>query len=280
MNLITKKKKIKWIFYVGLVVTILGFISWVLIRIFAKPPQVTSSLPAVLEPLMAYEVIAEYPHDPQAFTQGLIYLDGFFYESTGLYGESSLRKVEIESGAVLQQFDLSPDYFAEGLTNWEGLLIQLTWREKKGFVYALENFSLLRDFNYPTEGWGLTHDGERLIMSDGSSTLYFLDPESFQVLDQVMVINRGERVIRINELEFVRGEIYANIWQTDTIIRIDPLTGVVQGEIDLSGILPPSDRSSGTDVLNGIAYDPEEDRLFITGKFWPKVFEIRLVPVE
>jgi glutamine cyclotransferase len=229
---------------------------------------------------MTYQVINEYPHDPQAFTQGLIFMDGVFYESTGLYGESSLRKVDVATGQVLQQINLPPQYFGEGLTAWEENLIQLTWRENTGFVYQLEDFSLLEEFSYPTQGWGLTHDGDLLIMSDGSYTLYFLDGETFQVVDQVVVTDQGQKIAYLNELEYVNGEIFANIFQTDTIIRIDPFNGEVLGRIDLSGILPEGERTAETDVLNGIAYDPENDSLFITGKFWPKVYEIMLVPVE
>ncbi len=268
------------ILLVFLIVLMLGLIAFIIGRNYLKPQRTISSIPDTLTPKMTFEAINEFPHDPDAFTQGLIYLDGYFYESTGLYGHSSLRKVEIESGEILQQIELSSEYFAEGLTYWEGHLVQLTWRENTGFVYDLQDFLFLEQFSYPTEGWGLTHDGERLIMSDGSSDLFFLDPESFQVIDQVRVTNNGQEVVRINELEFVLGEVFANLWQTETIIRIDPQTGEVLGEIDLSGILPESERTAQTDVLNGIAYDPETDRLFITGKFWPKVFEILLVPAE
>lgn len=238
-----------------------------------------SSTPETLSPYMTYEVVNAYPHDPQAFTQGLIYHEGYLYESTGLYGESSLRKVELETGMVLQQVNLPLQYFGEGLTLWEDTLLQLTWREGTGFIYDLDEFSLSGQFTYSTEGWGLTHDGERLIMSDGSQRLYFLNPGSFQVSGQVEVSYQGEAVERLNELEFIRGEVYANIWLTDDIVRIDPAIGAVQGWIDLRGILPDELRSPATDVLNGIAYDPEGDRLFVTGKNWPMLYEIRLVPV-
>jgi glutamine cyclotransferase len=238
----------------------------------------SSSLPAALETHMTYEVLNVYPHDPQAFTQGLIYQDGYLFESTGLYGESTLRKVALETGEVLKEIDLAPEYFAEGLTDWDGTLIQLTWREGTGFVYRLDDFSLLQRFIFSTEGWGLTQDGERLIMSDGTAALYFLNPETFLVEDSVTVTYQGELIQRVNELEYVRGEVYANIWQTEQIIRIDPASGQVLGWIDLSGILPPELRKEDTNVLNGIAYDPERDRLFITGKFWPSVFEVRLTP--
>jgi glutamine cyclotransferase len=229
---------------------------------------------------MTYEVITSYPHDPSAFTQGLVYWEGYFYESTGLYGESSLRKVAIETGEVLQKTDLPQAYFGEGLTLWQDQLIQLTWREGTGFIYNLEYFTLIEDFTYPTEGWGLTHDGTHLIMSDGSPTLFYLDPETFQVVNRVNVFYQGQNISRINELEYIRGEIFANIWQTDDIIRINPHTGEVMGWIDLGGLLPNAERTPATDVLNGIAYDPENDRLFITGKRWPKVYEVRLLPIE
>jgi glutamine cyclotransferase len=226
---------------------------------------------------MTYEVVKAFPHDRRAFTQGLIYLEGYLYESTGLYGESSLRKVALETGEVLQQIDLSPDVFAEGLADWQATLVQLTWREHTGFVYDRADFSLLDSFTYPTEGWGLTQDGERLIMSDGTSSLQFLNPETFEPIKSVKVTYQGEDVQRINELEYIRGQVFANIWQTDQIIRIDPATGQVLGWVDLRGLLPPEARQADTDVLNGIAYDPVNDRLFVTGKRWPYLYEIRLV---
>lgn len=237
------------------------------------------SIPPAMTQRMTYEVVNTYPHDPTAFTQGLVYHDGYLYESTGLYGQSSLRKVALDTGVVLQKANLPPNYFGEGLALWENTLLQITWLEETGFIYALEDFSLLGQFTYPTEGWGLTHDGERLIMSDGSHRLYFLDPGTFEVTGQVQVTDQGEPVERINELEYIQGEVYANIWLTDDIVRIDPGTGVVLGWIDLAGILPEALRSPDTDVLNGIAYDPVGDRLFVTGKNWPELYEIRLVPV-
>jgi len=240
----------------------------------------TPGATANLTEQMTYEVINVFPHDADAFTQGLVYLDGFLYESTGLYGESSLRKVVLETGVVLKQINLDPAYFAEGLTHWGESLVQLSWRERTGWVYDLDEFSLQDQFSYATEGWGLTQDGERLIMSDGSAYLYFLDPETFTILDSVLVTDDGAAVERLNELEYARGEVFANIWQTESIIRIDPETGEVLGWIDLSGILPAEARTDQTDVLNGIAYDAELDRLFITGKRWPHLYEVRLVPVN
>ena len=244
-------------------------------------PQITpspGSIPDVLTSQMTYEVIQTYPHDPQAFTQGLIIHEGFFYESTGLYGQSSLRKVEIESGEVLKQSDLPSEYFGEGLTIWEDALIQLTWRENVGFVVDLEDFSPIEQFSYANEGWGLTHDGTYLIQSDGSATLSFLDPETYQVIERITITDHDAEVDQLNELEYIQGEIYANIWQTDDIVRIDPETGVVLGWIDLKGLLPEESITPSTNVLNGIAYNAESNRLFVTGKNWPLVFEIRLVP--
>ncbi|HSW40058.1 MAG TPA: glutaminyl-peptide cyclotransferase [Acidobacteriota bacterium] len=238
----------------------------------------SGSLPGTLTRMMACEVVNAYPHDTGAFTQGLIYRDGFFYESTGLYGQSTLRKVDIETGAVLRKIHLSPRYFAEGLTDWKGRLIQLTWREHTGFIYAMDDFSLIGDFSYSTEGWGLTHDGSRLIKSDGSHYLYFLDPENFLTVRRLPVTDNGAPVAGINEMEYIRGEIFANIWMTDRIARIDPAGGSVTGWIDCTGLLPREARTPDTDVMNGIAWDEKENRLFVTGKRWPYVYEIRLIP--
>jgi glutamine cyclotransferase len=225
-----------------------------------------------------YRVVHAYPHDPQAFTQGLIYVDGHLYESTGLEGRSSLRMVDLESGRILQRQDVPSQYFAEGLTNWGSTLIQLTWENHAALVYDRFTFRLLRTLSYPGEGWGLTQDGKRLIMSDGTATLRFMDPASFRETRRVTVTDRGQPVTNLNELEFIHGQVYANIWHSDRIARISPATGKVLGWIDLSGLLPQGQRSGAEAVLNGIAWDAEHDRLFVTGKLWPKLFEIRIVP--
>jgi glutamine cyclotransferase len=222
-----------------------------------------------------YRGVNVYPHDTRAFTQGLIYRDGVFFESTGLNGRSSVRRVRIETGEVLQERAVPTQYFAEGLTDWGEQLIQLSWKTNIGFVYDTATLALRRTFPYTGEGWGLTHDRSRLIMSDGSATLRFLDPTSFRETGRLLVRDGTRPVTELNELELVRDEIYANVWQTDRICRIDPRTGRVVGWIDLAGLLPPADRAAA-DVLNGIAYDRVGDRLFVTGKLWPRVFEIRL----
>ena len=226
-------------------------------------------------PRQTYSVVRTYPHDPSAFTQGLEFVDGFLYEGTGLNGRSSIRKVKLETGEVVQKRDLPPQYFGEGITIWKGELVQLTWRSQIGFTYDVSTFAPKRTFAYSGEGWGLTHDDRSLIMSDGSAAIRFLDPGSFAERRRIVVADAGVPVTRLNELESVRGEIYANVWQTDTIVRIAPDTGKVLGWIDVSGLLGTAERSS-TDVLNGIAYDAVHDRLFVTGKLWPRIFEIRI----
>lgn len=225
-----------------------------------------------------YRVVRVYPHDRQAFTQGLVFEDGFLYEGTGLRGRSTLRRVELETGRVLQEGKLADQFFGEGVTIFKDNIIQLTWQSNVGFVYNKDSFELLAQFSYPTEGWGITHDEGRLIMSDGTSILHFLDPESFSEIGSIQVYDDNGPVTRLNELEYVRGEIYANIWQTDSIARISPQTGRVLGLIDLKGLLNQGDPSDGADVLNGIAYDKNDDRLFVTGKLWPNVFELIVVP--
>jgi uncharacterized repeat protein (TIGR01451 family) len=224
-----------------------------------------------------YTIVSAYPHDPDAFTQGLVFENGVLYEGTGLLGRSTLRKVTLETGEVIQSYDLPPEFFGEGITIYDDKIIQLTWRSHAGFVYARDSFDLLQEFTYPTEGWGITHDGEHLIMSDGTSTLYFWDPETLEQVGQVGVYDENGLVRRLNELEFIQGKVYANVWQTDRIAIIDPQTGQVVGWIDLKGLLDPGSVSQPVDVLNGIAYDAEADRLFVTGKLWPTLFEIDLV---
>lgn len=228
-------------------------------------------------PVYGFNVVRAYPHDHSAFTQGLTFDDqGVLYEGTGQRGQSSLRRVELSSGAVLQRHELPTSLFGEGITVFGDRIFQLTWQAGRAFVYDKARFSILREFTYRTEGWGLTHDGQRLIMSDGTATLYFLNPDTFAETARLTVRDHRGPVIRLNELEYVRGEILANIWQTDRIARIDPRTGHVTGWIDLTGLLQSGDRRQPVDVLNGIAYDPRTGRLFVTGKWWPKLFEIIL----
>lgn len=227
-----------------------------------------------------YKVINTFPHDPKAFTQGLVFEDGFLYEGTGQYGSSELRKVELETGKVLQDYKLPDEYFGEGITIYGDRIIQLTYLSRVGFVYDKETFKLLKEFNYQTEGWGLTNDGKHLIMSDGTPMLYFLDPETFSQSCKIMVLDQESPVWGLNELEYIDGQIYANVWPTERIVKIEPETGRVIGWIDMEGVLKPQDHSGKVDVLNGIAYDPAGRRLFVTGKFYPKLYEIRLVPAK
>jgi glutaminyl-peptide cyclotransferase len=227
-------------------------------------------------PTYTYRVVHSYPHDRRAFTQGLIYRKGFLYEGTGMNGQSGVRKVRLETGEVLQVHAIPRQYFGEGITEWKGSIIQLTWQSEIGFVYDMATFQQTKTFAYRGEGWGLTHDGTRLIMSDGSSSLRFLDPSTLQESGRLPVHDQNGPVERLNELEYVRGEIFANIWQTDRVARISPKDGRVTAWIDLSGLLSPLERG-GADVLNGIAYDQARNRLFVTGKWWPRLFEIRLV---
>jgi glutamine cyclotransferase len=229
-------------------------------------------------PVYGYQIIRSFPHDPTAFTEGLVFDSGFLYESTGLEGQSTLRKTQLETGEVLQRHELLADKFGEGITLWGGKVIQLTWKSQLGYVYDKPTFRLLREFTFSTEGWGITHDGKNLIMSDGTASLYFLNPDTFERTRQVQVHSGDEVVTQLNELEYVHGEIYANVWLTDRIVRIAPDTGQVLGWIDLAGLLSAQDRRTPVDVLNGIAYDVEHDRLFVTGKLWPELFEIKLIP--
>ena len=231
-------------------------------------------------PVYSYEVVASYPHDPSAFTQGLLLEDGVLYESTGRRGQSSLRKIDLKTGEVLKVRKLPDSYFGEGAAIAGDKIIQITWRSQKGFVYDKNTFELLETFAYPGEGWGLTYDGRSLIMSDGTGVLRYLDPATLKETGKLEVYGENGPVSSLNELEYVDGEIFANIWGSDRIARVDPETGRVKGWIDLSGILTEKDKKGGEDVLNGIAWDPDSKRLFVTGKLWPKLYEIRIVPPE
>lgn len=225
-----------------------------------------------------YRIVHTYPHDPRAYTQGLLYQNGYLYESTGLNGRSSLRMVDLATGRVLQNAPVPARYFAEGLASWGSTLIQLTWQSHVAFVYDRFSFRLLRTLSYPGEGWGLTGDGRTLILSDGSSTLRFLDPTTFREVRRIAVKDHGQPIDQLNELEYIHGQVYANVWHTDRIARISPASGEVLGWIDLSGLLPEDRRSDREAVLNGIAYDAAHDRLFVTGKLWPSLFEIKIMP--
>ncbi len=224
-----------------------------------------------------YRIVHSYPHDARAFTQGLAYADGHLYESTGLNGHSTLRTVDVETGRVLQELPVASEYFAEGLAAWGSTLVQLTWQSHTAFVYDRFSFRQLRTLSYTGEGWGLAGDGKELILSDGTAELRFLDPATFHELRKVTVKDHGRPVTELNEMEFVKGEIYANVWHSDRIARISPVNGKVLGWIDLTGLLPKTERPDEEAVLNGIAYDAAHDRLFVTGKRWPRLFEIKVV---
>lgn len=227
-----------------------------------------------------FEIVNRYPHDVKSFTQGLVYHDGILIESTGKYGKSTLRKIDLQSGTSLSLLRLPARYFGEGIAVYDNKIIQLTWRSETGFIYDLETFEKLDEVSYEREGWGITYDGKRLIMSDGSATLYFKDPDTFADIGRIQVRDSDGPVKRLNELEWVKGEVLANVWMSDRIARIDPDTGKVRAWIDLTHLLPQAERSMEIDALNGIAYDADADRLFVTGKLWPSLFEIRLVEVE
>jgi glutaminyl-peptide cyclotransferase len=229
-------------------------------------------------PQYGYRVVHVYPHDHNAFTQGLEFRAGYLYEGTGLRGRSSLRKVKLETGQVLQEINLDPGYFGEGITVLNQHIVELTWQSHTGFVYDEGSFRRLRTFNYPGEGWGLANDGQQIYMSDGSSEIRVWDPVTLQEKRRFTVRDRGQPVMNLNELEYVHGELYANVWQTDRVAMISLKDGHVLGWIDLSGLLTPEERTGDVDVLNGIAYDVLGNRLFVTGKLWPKLFEIKIVP--
>ncbi|WP_018968699.1 glutaminyl-peptide cyclotransferase [Rubritalea marina] len=228
-------------------------------------------------PTYQIEVVKTYPHDAQAFTQGLLYHDGFLYESTGLNGRSSLRKVELETGKVLKLRRIKSQFFAEGLALWNGKLIQLTWQAGLAFVYDRDSFRQVKTMSYPGEGWGLTRYGSQLVMSDGSSELRFLDPATFHEIRRIQVHDAGKPVLKINELESIKGEIYANLWQENRVARINPKNGKVTAWLEMAKLAPKKYRDNDQAVLNGIAYDAARDRIFVTGKMWDKLYEIKVV---
>ena len=246
-------------------VTIGSFIMW---AVFQRPPLLDE---------YTYEVVAEYPHDTASFTQGLVYRDGYVYESTGRYGQSKIRKIKLEDGTVVKEKKLDDSYFGEGLTLVDDKLVQLTWKENTGFVYDLD-LNPIGEFNYEAQGWGLTFDGRNLIMSDGTSKLTFLDPETFTPEKSVFVRKGNTRMPDINELEWVNGTIFANIFQDDMIYLIQPLDGKVMGRVNFQELYPRSQRTSpNEDVMNGIAIQTEkENTLLVTGKNWPKIYEVKL----
>lgn len=244
----------------------------------AQPPTPAVAPTAPPDRVYGYEVVKVYPHDPKAFTQGLFWLNGHLYESTGRVGESGIRKVTLETGQVVQKREVKGPYFGEGITNFGDKIHELTWQHQKGFSYDLASFEPKGEWDYPGEGWGLAQDGKRIIMSDGTPFLRFLDPTTMKETGRVQVTFQGKPIGNLNEIEFIKGEVWANVWQTDVIIRIDPATGFVTGRILLTDLLKAEDRrGSSPDVLNGIAYDAATDRIFVTGKLWPKLYEIKLV---
>ncbi|MFW6114653.1 MAG: glutaminyl-peptide cyclotransferase [bacterium] len=238
--------------------------------------QQTGRMGSDAAPTQGYVLVKSYPHARDAYCQGLVYHNGFLYESTGGYGDSSLRKVKLETGEVIQKRELDDRWFGEGIAIWKDRIVQLTWKSRQAFVYDLKTFQLQERLGYRGQGWGLTHDGRHFIMSNGTETLRFLDPETFGVKRQITVRDGRRRVKKLNDLEYVEGEIYANIWYDDRIVRISPRTGTVLGWLDLSNLYPKSRRPHRDAVLNGIAYDPQQQRLLVTGKNWPRLYEIRL----
>jgi glutamine cyclotransferase len=229
-------------------------------------------------PVFSYKIVNTYPHNRASFTQGLVFDKGILYESTGLNGRSAVKIVDIKTGKSLKSHELPNKYFGEGITVVDNKIIQLTWRSKMGFLYNKETLKLIKKFSYQTQGWGITYDGKYLIMSDGSAMLYFMDPNTFKVIGTLEVYGDSGKVSALNELEYIDDEIYANIWGEEKIVRISPKTGRVTAWIDLSGLLSDKDRELRVDVLNGIAFNSENGNLYVTGKLWPKLFEIELVP--
>jgi len=255
---------------------------WCVLVVVSCCVAATAGSPAAAQattPVESYRVVKVYPHDPTAFTQGLIYRDGFLYESTGIRGQSSLRKVKLETGEVVVQRRAGLEtHFAEGLAEWKGQLFQLTWQSKVALVYDLASFAPRGTFSFSGEGWGLTSDQRRFILSDGSNRLRFFDPMTFREIGHVEVTDQGRPVTDLNELEYVNGQVWANVWHTDRIARISPETGRVVGWIDLRGLMSGGFKLESEAVLNGIAYDAPSKRLFVTGKLWPRLFEIEVIP--
>jgi glutamine cyclotransferase len=229
-------------------------------------------------PVAGYRVVHTYPHDRDAYTQGLEFVNGQLYESTGINGRSSIRRVQLETGKVLQRRDIANEHFGEGITIWRTLLFELTWQSRIAFVYDKDSFQPKGSFMYTGEGWGLTHNDTNLIMSDGTPELRFLDPATFKEQRRVRVTDAGRPIAALNEIEYIKGQIFANVWMTDRVARIEPQTGRVAGWIDFTGLISPAERTTSDAVLNGIAYDAAGDRLFVTGKLWPRLFEVKIVP--
>jgi len=266
-------------FFLGLL-AMLGAVFVCSCSDFLSLANSVDSTTADVTPVYKCEVVNAYPHDRDAYTQGLVFENGVLYEGTGLRGHSTLRRVDLETGKVLQIHQLPAHFFGEGVTIHGDKIIQLTWQSHIGFVYDKSSFELVQKFNYATEGWGITYDGKHLIMSDGTSTLYFLEPGTFRKIGQIDVHDSKGPVTRLNELEYIQGEIYANIWKSNRIVKVAPQTGQVSGWVDLEGLLTPEDYSEPVGVPNGIAYDAKNKRLFVTGKLWPRLLEIELVPLD
>lgn len=258
----------RWRFVVMLLLAV-GVVGYTAFGQFRREPK---------NSVAGFRVVTEYPHDASAFTQGLVFTDGRLYEGTGKKGESSLRRIELKTGRIEQIVLLDSALFGEGITVFDGKIFQLTWQNRLGIIYDQKTFESLSTFRYTGEGWGLTHDGKRLILSDGTSTIRFLDPKAFEVVKRIKVKAGNSLIDQLNELEFRKGEILANVWHTNRIARISPDSGEVLGWIDLTGLYPERQRQSREDVLNGIAYDEANDRLLVTGKNWPKIYEIEIVP--
>lgn len=258
---------------------VLGIFLWASVRVHAQSPGSLASYFSQNSQLPRYQaqVVATYPHDPTSFTQGLVYKNGILYESSGLYGESSLRKVELATGKVIQQVKLKDRYFAEGLTLLDGTLVQLSWKSQRLFRYRQDTLELISIQEYPYQGWGITYDGNHLITSDGSHILRFLDPEKLSLVRELAVTSGGRKIERLNELEYINGKIYANVWQTSLVVIIDPQEGEVVGWIDLSCLEEREKKSNQWEnVLNGIAYYPEGNQLLVTGKRWSRIYQIKL----